>query len=360
MYRQIQVHPNDQYYQLLYWRESIVQPVKLYKVKVLMFGTAPAPYLANRTLQKLATDEESKFPLAAKMIREDMYVDDLVSGADSVEAAKEKAHQAIKLLSSAGFHLRKWMSNDEGFLESIPREDRETKKIILDGIVSKRTILSTIARLFDPLGWIAPCVVKAKIIMQQLWMKGLSWDEVIPANLLHEWLSFQEEIKILEEIRIPRWVNTQSGVRKLELHGFCDASSKAYGAVVYLRVLDGENSIHTHLLISKTKVAPLNTRSLPRLELCGAVILAKLLTYTKSVLPFDDIPVFAWTDSTIALCWISGMPSRWKTFVANRVTEVQRLTNIKIWRHVPTKCNPADLASRGILPSKLKDNEITL
>ncbi|XP_055919024.1 uncharacterized protein LOC129951048 [Eupeodes corollae] len=386
MYRQILVHPEDAYYQLLFWRENPSMPIKLYKVKVLMFGTAPAPYLANRTLKKLASDEEVTYPLAAQMIREDMYIDDLVSGADSVEVAKEKYHQISKLLSSAGFHLRKWMSNNEEFLASIPKADQETnvsltfgaldhtktlgiswfpstdsfsfKKISIDKVVSKRTILSTIARLFDPLGWIAPCIVKAKIIMQQLWLKGLSWDENIPVELLQEWLSFQEELDILEDIRIPRWVNIENGTQQVELHGFCDASTKAYGAVVYLRVLDNQNCIHTHLLIAKTKVAPVSTVSLPRLELCGAVMLAKLLNYTKSVLPFKNISVFAWTDSTITLCWISGLPSKWRTFIANRVTEIQRLTNVSMWKHIPTKLNPADLASRGVLPSKLRNNNL--
>ncbi|XP_055920880.1 uncharacterized protein LOC129952352 [Eupeodes corollae] len=386
MYRQIYIHPDDAYYQMLYWREDTTTPVKLYKVKVLMFGTAPAPYLANRTLKKLASDQESAYPLAAQMIREDMYIDDLVSGADTLEVAKEKYHQISTLLSSAGFHLRKWMSNDREFLKSIPEEDRETsvsltfgsldhtktlgiswfpstdsfsfQKIVLDNIVTKRSILSTIARLFDPLGWIAPCIIKAKIIMQQLWLKGLSWDDKIPVELQQEWLSFQEELDILEDIHIPRWINTQTDIKQIELHGFSDASIKAYGAVVYLRVLDNQNLIHTHLLISKTKVAPVNTISLPRLELCGAVMLAKLLDYTRSVLPFKTVQLFAWTDSTITLSWISGLPSKWKTFIANRVTEIQRLTNISIWRHIPTKLNPADLISRGILPSKLKINTL--
>ncbi|XP_055912003.1 uncharacterized protein LOC129946017 [Eupeodes corollae] len=387
MYRQIQMKQPDTFYQLIYWRDNKMNPLQLYRLKTVTFGTASAPYLATRTLNKLADDEKDKYPLAAQMIRHDMYVDDLVSGADSVPEAQQKVAEINHLLSLAGFHLRKWASNSEDALINIAPQEREvdfllpfdsSEHIKTLGIkwlpssdsftfqwvqseateVTKRTILSTIAKLFDPLGWISPCVISAKIIMQKLWLKGLAWDVPVPLNLQQEWISLRTDLPSLEKIRIPRWICTEKENLELELHGFSDASMKAYGAVVYLRILNRSNKIHTHLVMSKTRVAPLNTVSLPRLELCGAVMLARLLCYVRDVLQLGQIKTYAWTDSTITLCWIAAPPSKWKTFISNRVAEIQRLTNVNIWNHVPTKLNPADLASRGISPSELKVNTL--
>ncbi|XP_055840854.1 uncharacterized protein LOC129908416 [Episyrphus balteatus] len=387
MYRQIKMKKPDTFYQLIYWRDNKMSPLQLYRLKTVTFGTASAPYLATRTLNKLADDEKDKYPLAAQMIRHDMYVDDLVSGADSVQEAQQKVAEINHLLSSAGFHLRKWASNSEDALINIAPQEREvdfllpfdsSEHIKTLGIkwlpasdsftfqwtqsktaeVTKRTILSTIAKLFDPLGWISPCVISAKIIMQKLWVKGLAWDVPVPLDLQREWFALRADLPSLEKIRIPRWICTEKENLELELHGFSDASMKAYGAVVYLRVLNRSNKIHTHLVMSKTRVAPLNTVSLPRLELCGAVMLARLLCHVKDVLQLGQMKTYAWTDSTITLCWIAAPPSKWKTFISNRVAEIQRLTNVNIWNHVPTKLNPADLASRGISPSELKANTL--
>ncbi|XP_055840517.1 uncharacterized protein LOC129908191 [Episyrphus balteatus] len=141
----------------------------------------------------------------------------------------------------------------------------------------------------------------------------------------------------------------------IELHGFCDASMKAYGAAVYVRVLDSNGNIHVNLILSKARVAPSKrTITLPRLELCGAVVLAQLLQYIKEVLAIPNVKMYSWTDSTIALAWIRATPAKWTTFVSNRVSEIQRLVGIDCWGHVGTLHNPADLASRGVLPSELQ------
>jgi len=141
---------------------------------------------------------------------------------------------------------------------------------------------------------------------------------------------------------------TLDGHPTYELHTFADSSEKGYAAVVYLRCISG-STIQCHLITAKSKVAPLKHVTIPRLELCGALLAAKLLHSVHhifaSITPIATM--HAWTDSTTTLAWIKSSPHRWATFVANRTSQLQELTPPSIWRYVPTIDNPADCASRG-------------
>ncbi|XP_070067196.1 uncharacterized protein [Drosophila virilis] len=140
-----------------------------------------------------------------------------------------------------------------------------------------------IAKLFDPAGWLAPVIVRAKIFMQEIWLQELGWDDSLPEDLVQRWHDFLTDYPSLEEIRIASWVDFQQKA-KVQFHGFCDASQRAYGTALYLRV-EINGCISTHLA---TKiVAPVKTVSLPRLELCGAVLLSKLTTAVIPQLPFQ-------------------------------------------------------------------------
>ena len=143
-----------------------------------------------------------------------------------------------------------------------------------------------------------------------------------------------------------------------EIHGFSDASELAYAAVVYLRVTDSSNLTHTSLVISKSKVAPIKRLTIPRLELCGAQLLARLIHHVKQVLDVPLSHVYAWTDSTIVLNWLDGNPRRFKTYVGNRISTIVDLNTPDKWRHVRSADNPADCASRGLYPSELLDHSL--
>ena len=112
------------------------------------------------------------------------------------------------------------------------------------------------------------------------------------------------------------------------------------------------------LVISKTKVSPIKRLSIPRLELCGAQVLTKLLCHAKRILNVPVDSVFAWTDSTVVLGWLSGSPRRFKTFVGNRVSCIIDQLPPERWRHVPGIQNPADCASRGLFPAQLKEHKL--
>ena len=218
--------------------------------------------------------------------------------------------------------------------------------------LTKRNILSDTSQTFDPLGLLAPVIIKAKIFLQQLWKCNLTWDEIIPSSLSNEWTHFRKDLTELNNLRIPRKVIINNP-KQLELHAFSDASTQAYGACIYIRSVDENNKIETYLLCSKTRVAPLKLVTIPRLELCGALVMARLAQQVIKALEVSFDEVVFWTDSTIVLGWIKTSPTLLKPFVSNRVAEIQEVS--ASWKHVPTECNPADLLSRGISPSNLEN-----
>lgn len=227
--------------------------------------------------------------------------------------------------------------------------DRET--------ITKRQLVSEIAKIFDPVGWLAPVVVTAKMLCQKLWLLGIDWYEMLPEATAGDWKQYQGLLPKVEKIRIPRWIQSITDIDTIELHGFCDASITAYAAVIFIRVHKG-NVYHTQLLTSKTRVAPTVQISLPRLELKGAHLLEKLLIITKKALGLSNDHLFAWCDSMITLSWIHGHSLRWKTFLANRVAQIQGLICPNKWKYINTKENPADVASRGCQPDELKSNDL--
>ncbi|XP_037957049.1 uncharacterized protein LOC119686867 [Teleopsis dalmanni] len=367
MYRQIEVDEADRNFQLILWREKPTDQISVYKLNTVTYGTSPAPFLATRCLNYLSDLYKNSHSVGARVIRHDFYVDDLLTGADSLKELETIRTQCTEILDAAGLKLAKWFSNHKTYDSSdfflnvnnsdstkalgihwIPQND--TLKFHVDEKfhdlrATKRNILSVSARLFDPLGLVCPIVTKAKILLQELWLQKLDWDESIPMHLDSSWQAFKSNLTQMDSISIPRYVHIHSNI-KCDIHGFADASMRAYGCCIYVRIHDS-NGIHSELLTAKSKVAPLSTKSLPRLELCAAHLLAKLWSRIQPLITCEIGDVYFWTDSEITLHWIKTHPSTLATFVANRVAEIQEWTSEVFWRHVPSKLNPADLVSRG-------------
>ncbi|XP_023312160.1 uncharacterized protein LOC108913397 [Anoplophora glabripennis] len=380
MYRQILIIPEHRKYQLIRWRFRSSDPIQTYQLNTVTYGINSSPYLAIRTLLQLAEEGKQTFPLASAALKNDIYVDDLVCGASSIETVLQLRNQLIALLQTGCFELRKWSSNHPMVLEDIPIAHRQQQDLNFDSdsnttvkvlglqwhsssdsfifkvtpresLCTKRSILSEVARIYDPMGFLSPLTLFAKRLLQRLWTLGIDWDTIPPDDVQKVWSQYKLELPCLGSLRIPRQLlNTSSN--SCQLHAFCDASEVGYACVIYLRLTDQTNQVSVHLVIAKSKVAPLKCLSIPRLELCAAVLLSKLvnfvLTTYQSTLTFDQ--VVAWSDSTVALTWIRSSPHRWKSFVANRTTFIQERLAPSCWRYVPSADNPADPASRGLLP----------
>ncbi|GFX04812.1 integrase catalytic domain-containing protein [Trichonephila clavipes] len=383
MYRQILVDPNQRDLQRIMWKTSADAPVKTYTLATVTYGTVSAPFLATRTLRALADEEKAEFPDAADVICNDSYMDDILSGESTLEGAKKLQTRLSQLLQRGGFELHKWVSNSPELLKDLsassyvfdkefqdapvktlgmlwdPKVDCLTYKVKISDKVnfSKRDVLSEIARLYDPLGLIGPIVTKAKIFIQELWKIKLDWSEQLPPDAMEEWMNFYQKLAKVNNFKIPRCILLPATIR-IEIHGFSDASERAYAAVVYIKCFNESGQSQTRLLCSKFRVAPLKTLTIPSLELSAALLLSRLV---KKVVPILQLPIhkiWMWTDSTIALAWIKTEPHKLKTFVSNRVAEIQALSKDYHWKHVSSKNNPADLISRGCNVDELLKNEM--
>lgn len=192
--------------------------------------------------------------------------------------------------------------------------------------ITKRSILSEIAKLYDPNGFIAPIVVKAKMLMQSIWrLKELDWDDDVPPNISNEWMEMYADLPLLSNFKTKRWLNTSKRSR-VQIHAFCDASKAAYGTAIYVRIEDENKQVSCSLLSAKSRVAPLKEITIPRLELLAAVMASEQLEAIVQACEFEDAEITLWSDSMIVLGWIKKHPSDLKAFVSNRVQKIQEIT----------------------------------
>lgn len=380
MFRMTWIHPEDRKYQLIYWRRNPTDPIQLFELNTNTYGLRSSPFISIRTLLQLADDWEATHPnsRASQVIRNNIFVDDILTGSDSIKSAQELKSELIDLMQSAGYELRKWSSNSDQLLQDLPDDhceqprqfDNDDKSFIkVLGIqwdpcsdifsykinipsgqaVSKRNILSTIARLYDPCGYCAPIIFRFKVLLQKLFLDGLNWDEPVPGRTIQEWDELINDLRYLSQLQIPRCV-TLPQATSYSLHGFGDASEKGYATCIYLRSEDSSGNVSVRLLMAKSRVAPKKTRqTIPKLELSAAHLTCQMLNHVAE--SYEDSTniesINAWSDSSIVLTWINSKPHLLQTFECNRVQIIQNSErNIK-WRHVQSEFNPADLASRG-------------
>ncbi|XP_052757236.1 uncharacterized protein LOC128202123 [Galleria mellonella] len=367
MFRQILIQTDQRNLQLIVWRENPSDPLSIYRLNTVTYGTASAPYLSMRCLKQLAI--ECGDDMIAKIINEDFYVDDLITGHDDKQILLEICNKVSQVLSSGCFTLRKWTFSHDVKTSSSKElctgdhcqnktlgigwyntsdELHFTTAITESHVVTKRTILSILSQIYDPLGLLTPVIIIAKILLQHLWLCKIHWDDTVPENIKLNWEKFINSLKSLHELRIPRYIMSDNNEIK-ELHIFTDASQNAYGACAYIRTYNKNinSPVTIKLLCAKSKVSPIKPVTIPRLELCGALLGARLYKKIVSSLRLKFDKVYFWTDSTIVMGWVRMSPHLLKTFVQHRVTEINELTGDAIWLHVNGKNNPADLASRG-------------
>nr|XP_033494102.1 uncharacterized protein LOC117264333 [Epinephelus lanceolatus] len=375
------------YLRFLWWKDGdLSAEPQEFRMKVHLFGAVSSPGCANYGLKHLAKENENLFPLASEFIMRDFYVDDGVTSIPSVDEAIQLAKEAQKLCTMGGLRLHKFVSNNRSVLQSITPSERtiEVKALDLafndstlgralgihwhiesdtlrfriclkDQSATRRGILSTVASIYDPLGFVAPFLLNGKKVLQEMCRHGTGWDDPLLGELQSVWERWKSDLANLEKINIPRcYVPPDFGhVVRRELHHFSDASTYGYGQCSYLRHVNEDGIVHCALVIGKSRVAPIKVITIPRLELTAAVVSVEASNILKEELGLADINEYFWMDSKVVLGYISNEARRFHTFVSNRIQKIHLSTTPQQWRYVPTDKNPADLASRGSSANEL-------
>ncbi|GIX89748.1 hypothetical protein CDAR_245561 [Caerostris darwini] len=371
---------DKKYLKFLWYPNDDSEDFKIMQMNRVVFGCNCSPFLLSATIKyhigKYSETNKSCF----EMLNGSLYADDLCHGADDVESAFNLSSDAVSILSDASFNLRKLHTNSKqlhdlwiqnGLCEENSfQKDNKLKALglvwnleedmlrvdvasLLESFKflenTKRSVLSTAAKVFDPVGFLSPFVVRITRLMQEIWERGLDWDSKLPEDLESKWKKWCAEIEVLGEMKTERcyFSRVVGKMDSVEIHIFSDASIVAYGAVAYFRYVNLRGEVGTSFVMSKSRISPLKKLSLPRLELMGALIAARLWKYLSKVFCGLVDGVFLWTDSEICLCWIKGSAREWKQFVSNRVLEIQDCTSPDRWKFCPGLENPADKLTRG-------------
>ena len=382
----------------------------------VVIGVSASPFLLNATIKYHIERYEEEDPEFVERFLRSIYVDDLTSGGSEDDAVYEQYLKAKLRLAEGGFNLRKFSSNSTALMQQIAEnearappgrtrpedrrseeqaseEDESYAKSVLGNTEgsnpdqqkvlgvgwdpesddfsfdlrsiahlartsepTKRNVLRIAAKFYDPIGYLTPVIVQFKMLFQELYKGRLDWSAELTGDLKAKWQKLVAELQQIDRITLPRYIfhRIASSVNTCSLYGFCDASNKAYAAVVYLQVTTTSGS-YLRFLASKTRVAPVAQQTIPRLELLSALILARLVTNVRQALEEEikGTGTTCWSDSEVALFWIWGESKTWKPFVQNRVEEIRSLVPVSSWKHCPGTTNPADLPSRGMTPMEL-------
>ena len=387
MFHQVRVLPSDcDALRFLWWPDGNLedQPQE-YQMTVHLFGGASSPSCANFALKRTAEDNSSDFDAeTVETVKRNFYVDDCLKSVSSEDKAIRLASQLCELLARGGFKLTKWLSNSRRVIESLPVTERAPqvkdldfdklpveralgvqwnissdqfgfKITVKDRPATRRGILSIVSSVYDPLGFVAPFVLNAKLILQDLCRRKFGWDDQIPDEFMQRWRTWLQELPKLEQFTIDRCFKTPyfGEITSTQLHHFADASQQGYGAVTYLRITDVSGNVKCSFVMGKSRLAPIKPMTIPRMELSAAVIATRLDRISRGELTLPISESFFWTDSTCVLRYIENKEKRFQTFVANRIATIHEASTPPQWNYVNTQSNPADDASRGVSADSL-------
>ena len=204
----------------------------------------------------------------------------------------------------------------------------------------------------------APVIIQGKLILRKLTSSTFDWDDPVPDDIASEWESWRDALKVLETLRIPRtYVSCLSQTVTKELHVYADASEKAIAAVAYLRTLDKDGNPDLGFVLGKAKVAPTNGHTIPRLELCAAVLAVEIAQCALEQLDLPINSIKYYTDSKVVLGYITNDTRRLYIYVGNRVERIRKFSLPEQWNYVNTDHNPADSATRSLPASEIHHNE---
>ena len=384
MFYQVRVPPEQRsFLRFLWWEggDTKREPSE-YEMCVHIFGAISSPSCANYALRRTAEDNRARYGDAvADTIQRDFYVDDMLKSTDNDDTATSILTGVQDSCSQGGFNLTKVVSNSLKVINSTAIEKRAAslkefelfKKLpieralgvmwfvesdsfgfricIEDQPLTRRGILSSISSIYDPCGLGSPFLLRGRKILQEITADKDGWDDPVPPVHASSWEKWRSQLHRLETITVKRCLKPGNfgTVVNSSLHCFSDASFCGYGQATYLRQVDENGKISVALVMAKSRVSPLKSTTVPRLELTAAVLSSSIGLLVKSELAVQGLTDTYWIDNKVVLGYIHNETRRFRIFVANRTRKIRDNTDKSQWRYISTSDNPGDDASRGLL-----------
>ena len=383
MFHQLKVRESDQDALRFLWGTTKFENPVEYVMNVHLSGKNDSPCVVNYGLKRCAKDQSNNFNAkTVECVDKDFYMDDFTKSNDSEKYLLTLSNELIEMFLNCSFRLTKWLSKGNIIMSSLPQgefspkfnsfNERIVKRVL--GILwdinndtlklnlitkrfsdTKRGVLSFLCSIFDPLGFLSSCFLEIKLLIQDLWRNKLNWDDLLPSDLQKKWKYIQENFSYVYKIEVPRFYGFNSLKGTTELHLVSDSSSDAFGCVVYFRNTTDKNLVNVSFLIRKSRLAPLNekTLSIPKLELQAAVTAACIKNKLIEEAELNVNRVFFWTDSKTVLKYIKNDNKRFPVFMTHPVTEIWEHSNKNEWHYISSKFNVADDCTR---PIKLEES----
>ena len=403
MYNCVRLVEEDAWVQCFLWRDlDLSKSPETYQVTVNNIGIKPAGAIATLALRKSAEKYSQMFPITVSQLKDKSYVDDLGMTAGNMSELKERTSEADIILSHANMRVKQWtyskesqMSIPVGAVDVVQASSLEGERMLgvmweplrdvfkfsikinlspmknksrlepdlckedllskPPRVISRRQYYSLIQSLFDPIGLLSPIMLTAKLLLRKTWegeCAQLKWDDPLPETLTKQMIDYFVELFDLETLEFSRsiWPD-QPVVGKPELICFSDGSMLAFGAVLYIRWRLESGEWWTSLVTSKSKIAPKNRLTIPRLELNGAVLSKRLKEFMISEVDLEFENVYHLVDSSTVLGYVHKEDSKLKPFEGIRVSEVQtagKFVNGRLfhWSWIEGENNPADWATK--------------
>ena len=363
MFLQVEVKPEDRKFLRFLWFDENDR-IFTYQYNRHIFGAKSSPTCANFALQRCATDNADGSERASHIACHNFYMDDLLVSLKSKDDATNIRVELTSLLAKGGFKLTKWATNfeaDEVHDKALTilglewNNKNDTLKVCRglqfepESNWTQRKVLSVVSSVFDPLGFLAPFVIRGRIILKGIWQtKGQQWDSFIEDDLNNQFAEWVAELNTGEAFDVPRWYQTSDDSVRNELHVFGDASEDAFCAVAYMVTEDKTHNRKVSFIMGKARVAPVKHHTIPKLELMAAITGNRLKDSIVKEHSLYFHKTYMWSDSTTVIQWIRSSNEKQPTFVANRVAEILDTSTVDEWHHVAGAKNPADLATRGL------------
>lgn len=396
MFHCIEIPNEDQMTHLFLWRDlDISKEPTTYAITRVNMGDRPSSAIAQTALRKTAEDAMQIYPDAAKIVLRNSYMDDIPASVAGEDTAFKIMKDIDSMLLQRGFQIKEWIwsgsvsnatsnfsDQDQRTVKSLLDVDEETDsaekvlgmnwdvrndKLIFNVTLTesshlslhptKRSILSAICSIYDPLGLLTPVTIRAKILLRKIWASkpSIGWDDTLPEDICKEWSLMYKDLQLIDQIQFERSLTPQDAEDSPSLVIFSDGSSQAYGAVAYCRWETGKG-FEARLITAKSRIAPIKIIDIVRLELCGALIGSRLRTSIEKETDIHFKKCFHIVDSEIVKAMVGKQSYGFNTFAANRVGEIQRYSQTEDWYWTSGTTNIADITTRGCSAQQLLNN----